>query len=172
VKILDLGCGQGAATWFLSREGYNVAPVDGSEDALRKMKKWLASEGMEVPAYCADICKLPFPDKHFDAVVDIVSMAHNTNYADVLKEAARVLKVGGRMFSMIPASNTWKGAFDDRGEVVFLNWYDVQAAFKDDFQIKIGWVETADSGLEGRIIRFWIIDAKRIDSVAGSKPKL
>ena len=36
VKILDFGCGGGACTWFLAREGFDVFAFDGSPTAVKK----------------------------------------------------------------------------------------------------------------------------------------
>ncbi len=38
-KILDLGCGTGAVTWFLAREGFDTMGVDGSSVAIEKARK-------------------------------------------------------------------------------------------------------------------------------------
>lgn len=39
IKILDIGCGQGANTWYLANEKFNVYGFDGSESAIIKAKK-------------------------------------------------------------------------------------------------------------------------------------
>lgn len=43
-KILDFGCGQGANTWYLAREGFDVYAFDGSESACKKSLTYLATE--------------------------------------------------------------------------------------------------------------------------------
>ena len=39
VRILDFGCGQGAHTWYLAREGFDTYAFDGSSSAIKKPKK-------------------------------------------------------------------------------------------------------------------------------------
>ena len=39
IKILDFGCGTGAHTWYLAREGFDAYAFDGSESAIRRAKK-------------------------------------------------------------------------------------------------------------------------------------
>ena len=36
VKILDFGCGAGANTWFLAREGFDTYAFDGSKTAVKR----------------------------------------------------------------------------------------------------------------------------------------
>ena len=46
VKILDFGCGQGANTWYLAREGFDTYAFDGSENAVLKCSERLKNEGL------------------------------------------------------------------------------------------------------------------------------
>ena len=39
IKILDIGCGQGANTWYLAKEGFQTYGFYGSESAINKAKK-------------------------------------------------------------------------------------------------------------------------------------
>ena len=39
VKILDFGCGGGAHTWYLAREGFDVYAFDGAEAAVKKQEQ-------------------------------------------------------------------------------------------------------------------------------------
>ncbi len=47
VKFLDFGCGAGANTWYLAREGFDVYAFDGSESAINRARFFLESEGYE-----------------------------------------------------------------------------------------------------------------------------
>jgi SAM-dependent methyltransferase len=103
IRVLDLGCGTGANTWFLCREGFDVFAFDGSFTAVRKAKDLcLASNGF--PAlFQADAGIIPVIDSCFDTVVDIGAITSNSTAGIkcILKEIYRVLKPGGRLFSTV-----------------------------------------------------------------------
>jgi ubiquinone/menaquinone biosynthesis C-methylase UbiE len=99
-NILDLGCGAGANTWFLAREGFNTFAFDGSFSAMQKCRN-----NLEEPADCslfqADAASLPLQADKFDAVIDAAVISANSprNVKTILQEIFRVLKPGGKLFS-------------------------------------------------------------------------
>lgn len=128
-RVLDLGSGQGSSTWFLAREGFCPVAIDGSFSALQKGRGRLEREGLTHLGVAGDLTQLPFAAQSFDAAVDIVSIAHNRfPYLGVLfKGVSRVLKPGGKFFSVLPTNRcsrrTFKGlvtTFLDRIEVQHL----------------------------------------------------
>src|SRR3989344_4036029 len=66
VKILDLGCGTGAATWFIAREGFNAYGIDGSPTAIKIAKKRFITEKLKGNFQVGDIISLPFEGDEFD----------------------------------------------------------------------------------------------------------
>ncbi len=102
-RVLDLGCGTGANTWFLSREGFSTFAFDGAYSALPRARELCRKE--TVPPYFlqADAGALPFADRCFDAVVEIGALASNTSAGirTILGEIARILKPGGRFFASV-----------------------------------------------------------------------
>lgn len=88
-RLLDIGCGTGAQTVAFRDLGWEVIGVDTSEDMLRRA----GARGLEVTR--ADATALPFPDASFDAVVSLWTHTDVDDFADVLLEAARVLRPGG-----------------------------------------------------------------------------
>lgn len=92
-RVLDLACGDGEATLFLSREfpRARVRGVDASEQTIRRAtaRVGLDPEG-RVAFKVGKPRSLPFPDDHFDllAAVDAAPSA---------AEAARVLRAGGHL---------------------------------------------------------------------------
>lgn len=107
VHFLDVGCGLGASTWFLAREGFSVTAIDGSDAALTKLCKRLDSEGLTATIFKADLTlPLPFEDGTFDCVVDINSLCHMemNEWWNAVLEAIRVIKDDGGIFSMIPTA--------------------------------------------------------------------
>ena len=90
-RILDLGCGTGAGTLFLSREfpRASVRGVDLSPEmvALAAAKVGLDPEG-RVAFRQADAARLPFADESFDLVTQV-------NMPVFFAEIGRVLRPGG-----------------------------------------------------------------------------
>ena len=108
VKVLEVGCGPGANVWFLHREGFAVHGIDVSPAAIGIAQARLAAENAGIPSPPADLrsgnfSQLPWPDAHFDVVVDIFALYANTTdiIARTLSEIARVLKPGGLFYSKL-----------------------------------------------------------------------
>lgn len=105
LKILDAGCGPGAALVYLSQFG-DVIGVDVSDEALKFARK----RGKVIKG---DISELPFKDKTFDVVVCLDVLYHK--WVDVQKafsELKRVLKPGGILFIREPAFDWFKSSED------------------------------------------------------------
>jgi SAM-dependent methyltransferase len=112
-RILEVGCGPGANLWFLAREGFEIAGIDGSAHAIDMAKEKLLGENLAAAERPADFrvgnfAKLPWDDASFDAVVDVGGITSNTTETirAVFAEAYRVLKPGGWFFTMVFAPET------------------------------------------------------------------
>lgn len=105
LKILDVGCGPGAALIYLSQFG-DVVGVDISEEALRfAEKRGKVKKG--------DISALPFEDATFDVVICLDVLYHKC--VDVKKaflEMKRVLKESGVLLIREPAFDWFKSSED------------------------------------------------------------
>jgi cyclopropane fatty-acyl-phospholipid synthase-like methyltransferase len=102
IKILDLGCGQGANCWFLARENFNFFALDGSYSATVKCKNLVATiTNPQGRIFQADLGKLPFKNNSFDAIIDAAAISANStnNIKLILKEAKRLLTTGGKFLS-------------------------------------------------------------------------
>lgn len=100
-KILDFGCGTGAVTWYVAREGFDAYGFDGSKTAIEKASKRMSEEGVKAKLYVADAGNIPFENNYFDAVIDSAVIYANkiTDIKNILNEIKRVLKDGGKIFS-------------------------------------------------------------------------
>ena len=113
VRVLEVGCGPGANVWFLHREGFAVHGIDISQTAIGLAAARLAKENSEIFSPDADLrvgnfSKLPWPDGHFDVVVDIFALYANTLEViwQALREIDRVLKPGGLLYTKLWGTQT------------------------------------------------------------------
>ncbi|MFP4200872.1 MAG: methyltransferase domain-containing protein [Clostridia bacterium] len=104
-RVLDIGCGGGGKTCYYAtlgaREVCGVDPVSHyrleAEEFARKM-------GLDDRVYfiTADAAKLPHPDGKFDTVIMNDTFEHLDEPRAVLRECARVMAPGGRLFLNFP----------------------------------------------------------------------
>lgn len=108
LTALEVGCGPGANLWYLHREGFSVAGLDGSPTAIELAASRLARENRDVNSSSpdlrvGDLSSLPWNDRTFDLVVDVFAIYANplTTIRKAVSEAIRVLKPGGRFYSKV-----------------------------------------------------------------------
>lgn len=102
IRILDFGCGAGANTWFLAREGFDVYAFDGSKSAVKRAAEYLNAEGCRNVKFAVmDGAEIEYEDQFFDCVIDSACIYANTtdNICRMYAQVYRVLKEGGRIFS-------------------------------------------------------------------------
>ncbi|MGH7894885.1 MAG: class I SAM-dependent methyltransferase [Candidatus Binatia bacterium] len=105
VRFVEVGCGAGANAWYLAREGFSVCGIDVSPTAIERARAYLAAEGLSADLRSGDAGEVlrAFPADHFDCVVDVGCIQCNTlaDATALVGEALRVLKPGGRCFSLL-----------------------------------------------------------------------
>jgi SAM-dependent methyltransferase len=110
IRILEVGCGPGSGTsWFCAREGFRVFGIDASPTAIDKSRARFREEGLSGEFVQGEVSALPWPDASFDAVLDVVCLACNTEDETVaiVQEVHRVLNPGGLHFSLTPKAGCW-----------------------------------------------------------------
>jgi ubiquinone/menaquinone biosynthesis C-methylase UbiE len=109
-RLLDIGCGRGAVLLMAAQRlprgravGVDVwSATDQSGNAEEVTRRNAALEGVaeRIKLHTADMRQLPFDDGSFDVVVSSLAI-HNVpgagQRAKALREAARVLKPGGKL---------------------------------------------------------------------------
>lgn len=103
LKVLDIGSGAGNHLWFLAREGFSAAGIEGASSAVDFSRKRLEADGLTADLRLGDFAKMPWADDSFDIAIDRGSITNNRRaaIAGVLAETARVLKPGGYFLSQI-----------------------------------------------------------------------
>ena len=100
IDILDIGCGIGACSWFLAKEGDLVTAFDGSPSALKRAKHTFKkfSINKSIKLVHGDITSpLNFIKKKYDVLVDSYSLYSNkqTLFKNGLKEYYKILNDNG-----------------------------------------------------------------------------
>lgn len=125
IKILDFGCGAGANTWFLAREGFDVYAFDGSASAVEKTREYLNKNGVTANLEVKDALQLSYNNDFFDCVIDSACICCNelSDKKIMYKEVYDILKCGGKLISTCFTSNTTRELplgttfFDNKDEV-------------------------------------------------------
>lgn len=94
--FIEIGCGTGNVSSFLSQKGYSVTGCDIFKEAID-----LAWPNFTIIKGSAD--NLPFEDNMFDVAGIFDVIEHFDNDIDVIKESVRVTKKGGLIALTVPA---------------------------------------------------------------------
>jgi ubiquinone/menaquinone biosynthesis C-methylase UbiE len=94
-SILEIGCGTGKNTAFLSQTGESVHALDFSEGMIEKAKKKVRVENVKFSM--ADLTKKwPCEDESYHLIVCNLVLEHIEDLSFIFSEAFRVLKKRGR----------------------------------------------------------------------------
>ena len=109
-EVLEIGCGTGANLWYLAREHCRAFGVDASQAAIDLCHKRSWTEWLKYGLAQLDVKNIGvvFSPSSFDAVVDICCLNHAAINADpIVSDCHTLLKVGGKMLSMLLAEGTY-----------------------------------------------------------------
>jgi SAM-dependent methyltransferase len=127
-EVLEVGCGAAQGARWLVAQGARVTAFDVSYGQLLESRRLDARSGVEVPRVVqADAQHLPFLDDSFDLVVSAFGgIPFVADSARAMREAARVLRPGGRFVFSVTHPTRW--AFPDdpgpRGLTVQQSYFD------------------------------------------------
>ena len=118
-KLLDVGCGTGAASRAAAEIGAAVVGVDLSPKMVKEAVS-LAAGRPNLKFEIADVEHLPFPDGRFTAVLCSNAFHHYPDPAGAVAEMARVLAPGGWLAIGDATSDLRTARIADR----FLRWFE------------------------------------------------
>jgi ubiquinone/menaquinone biosynthesis C-methylase UbiE len=118
-RLLDVGCGTGAASRTAAEMGASVIGVDLSPKMVKEAMT-LAGNTENLAFEVADVEHLPFPDGRFTAVLCSNAFHHYPDPAGAAAEMSRVLAPGGRLALGDATSDLRSARIADR----FLRWFE------------------------------------------------
>ena len=105
-KILEIGCGRGGFSCWLATQNpkpERVFAADFSPVAVEKGRQFSQQKGIDnIEWMVRDIENLPDADSTYDTIFSYETIEHVPNPPKAVKEMARVLKPGGRMYLTTP----------------------------------------------------------------------
>jgi ubiquinone/menaquinone biosynthesis C-methylase UbiE len=144
-SVLEVGIGTGANVPNISarigKEG-RIFGMDISESMLRKCKKNMEKEGIEVELKTASAEDLPYKDSTFDAVLQFGGINFFNDKKKAVMEMFRVAKPGAKIVigdETIPFVKTYEPVID--------------ALPKTAVGTKLSF--------DGRLIKFWVLDTSK-----------
>jgi len=101
LDVLDIGCGPGecVAGEIEDFGASRVTAIDFDPKMVQRANSRLAEYGNRVTVVDGDVTSLPYENGAFDAVFNFAVLHHVPDWKAGLEEIARVLKLGGRLFS-------------------------------------------------------------------------
>ena len=100
-KVLEIGCGFGAASCLFAQAGAEVTAVDLTAAAIEGTKAIAAFNSLKIDARQMDAQKLEFPEATFDYVFSWGVLHHSHDSQAAFREVSRVLKPGGQGMIMV-----------------------------------------------------------------------
>ncbi|MCA1916297.1 class I SAM-dependent methyltransferase [Methanospirillum hungatei] len=97
LSVLDVGCGTGAIGLIFAEMGHQVTGLDLSEKMMDEGRKKTKERALSMTFLHGDAENPPFPDNHFDVVINRHLLWTLPNPETALKSWKRIIKPGGRV---------------------------------------------------------------------------
>jgi SAM-dependent methyltransferase len=122
--VLDVGCGRGRNTFYLSQKGFATYACDLSPVAIAVAKAQALQIDATISFQVADLTDLPYPDNSFAAVacVHVLPYHFKASIAKGVRELRRVLRPDGWLyFDLLGCDDAEYGCGRELEEHTFLD---------------------------------------------------
>jgi 2-polyprenyl-3-methyl-5-hydroxy-6-metoxy-1,4-benzoquinol methylase len=101
-KILDMGCGDGALTYLVAREGYDVTGIDNSKEGIEIAKNKFIEYHLEPKFILSDVIDTELETEKYDVIFSSDVIEHLVVPEKIVAEAHRLLKSDGTFILTTP----------------------------------------------------------------------
>lgn len=106
-RVLDLGCGQGRDSLFLSSIGFTVTAVDSSKIGVEQMMSKVEEQGLEIQGIVADVLTLDLDGRYDVILFDMLLHSfEKEQQSKILKTFSSFLQDDGIMCIVFPDDMT------------------------------------------------------------------
>lgn len=148
VRILEVGCGTGNNSWFLSQEGFACSGTDGAPSAISYAK---ARCGPACDLRVAEFPHIPFPEEQFDLAFDRAAICYASLEIarETIENIRKTLRANGKflftpyLFHSAPGMNGL-GYTEEMVREILSRWQIVEiqkATFEDFGRSQLLWTE-------------------------------
>jgi SAM-dependent methyltransferase len=104
LDAIELGCGTGYVSAWMSRRGARVTGIDNSRAQLETARRFQQEFGIEFPLLYGNAEEVPLPDAGFDFAISEYGASIWCDPHLWIREAARLLRPGGRLVFLVNAT--------------------------------------------------------------------
>jgi len=118
-KVLDVGCGTGVDSTYLSKNGFTVHGIDFSKSAIEKAKEY---EWKNLSFECASILGTVIPDESFEGIYcsKLLHLLQKEDLDNAVKKLYCTLKKGGTaVFAVLSDEDNGYGVGEEVEEGTF-----------------------------------------------------
>jgi len=101
LDVIELGCGTAYISGWLARRGARPVGIDNSERQLESARGFQREFGIEFPLIHGNAETVPYPDASFDLAISEYGASIWADPYRWVPEAARLLRPGGRLISLV-----------------------------------------------------------------------